>query len=596
MSSKSTARYCRKSGRYESPRSLPLLVALREQGRFHNRQRHACYGFGNPQSFVHGIAQQLAPRAMVQSPRLIAPLSTVHYHHHHHHRRQQQQQQRTTAAVQSLHVDRTEQRFVLTGGSDAIVNIYDLSKWGSEEYFTARQKNDHDKNKRISSLGPTRAATVTAQESLLFTAHNNNKIHSSKSTHKPIASSQREPPRALALSDDQLQAASLQVPSGHAAPISKVQWYPVDTGAFLSTSMDGTMLIWDTNTLSPVAKCTPFNDDNSNGTIGSFHLSSRQIHSAVVASLNDPALKLVDIRSGASSHTLLGHAHPGISSVQWAPHNDVLLASGGLDGTIRLWDIRKAGSRACIAILNQDNTHPPAKARAYKADYSHLPKPSATLLSSVDDKFAAVTAAVSTINGRRRGSHYRRSVVNNQQVAPNNYRPTENSTVLSHNGSISALSFGAENDGHSLVSASQDGNLHIWDLRGNGHLQPLRFMAPGRQPAIPRHKKQVPLLLTPWSRFGSYAGSGAVGSAGGGGGGCCWVGNESSLLGYSLDRGGMPQQVLQGHLHTITAMDVIASTMQILTAGKDGMILTWGKPTTSSGPSDRKRIADSDNW
>ena len=549
----------------ELPRSLPLLIARREDGRFHQRQRNA-YGLANARAFVQGVARQFAPQTMITRPQLVSPPSSFS------HRRQQQQ----TAAIHSLHVDRVEHRFVLAGGSDAIVSIYDLSKWGSEEYFSDRQNHSSHSNS-ISLSHKKRSA-----------AHSNN--NSNKSVHKPIASSQREPPLSLVIGSDELttHAASLEIPSGHASPISKVQWYPVDSGAFLSSSRDGSLLVWDTDSLSPVAQCTPFGAKG----IGSFHLSPRRSHSAVVASFNDPSLKLVDIRSGASSHTLLGHAHPGVSSVQWAPHTDVMLASGGIDGTIRLWDIRKAGSRACVAILNQDKTHPPSKAKAYKADYSHLPKPSAAILSSVDDSFsAAAVSSPSSFRSKRmttgggRGimrTAAKRTTVNNQHVAPNNYRPTENSSVLSHNGPVSALAFGAEQDGHSLVSASQDGNIHIWDLRGNGHLLPLRFMAPGSQPAVSRHRKQVPLLLTQFSRF-------ALGAA------ACWVGNGSNLLGYSLERGGMPQQVLQGHLHTITAMDIIEATMQVLTAGKDGMILTWGKPDRSGHPVGKRKV-DEDNW
>ncbi|ESZ95999.1 hypothetical protein SBOR_3619 [Sclerotinia borealis F-4128] len=57
--------------------------------------------------------------------------------------------------------------------------------------------------------------------------------------------------------------------------------------------------------------------------------------------LRDPAVRLVDLRSGASTHSLAGH-HGALLSVAWHPNVDHILASECVDGTIRLWDIRKS--------------------------------------------------------------------------------------------------------------------------------------------------------------------------------------------------------------------------------------------------------------
>ena len=95
------------------------------------------------------------------------------------------------------------------------------------------------------------------------------------------------------------------------------------------------------------------------------------------------------------------------------------------------------------------------------------------------------------------------------------------------------------------------------------------------------------MLLTQFGRFNSPS-SNALG------GSCCWLGNGTNLLGFSLQRGGMPQQVLQGHLHDITAIDAIQATMQVITAGSDGMILTWGK--SDRNENSHKRVYDEDSW
>lgn len=83
----------------------------------------------------------------------------------------------------------------------------------------------------------------------------------------------------------------------------------------------------------------------------------------------------MDLRSGASAHSLPGH-QGAVLSVAWSPHNDYLLASGGSDGTVRLWDIRRStGSLGVldledsIGIAGEDglgkNARPPQRGKAH---------------------------------------------------------------------------------------------------------------------------------------------------------------------------------------------------------------------------------------
>jgi DNA excision repair protein ERCC-8 len=522
------------------PKSLPLLLQHRREGRFHFT--HYYNG-----AFATGLARHYDKKSLLPQPQIETPVQPT------------TSTRGTTARgssseITSLHVDRVENRFVLAGSDDATISIYDLSQWGCEYYFL---KDHHHP----------------------YGSFNNNKTMScsaeaARYRHKPIARSVREVPRAFAAASTGTNNFLLHVPSGHASPISHVQWYPVDSGAFLSSSKDGSLLVWDTETMSPVSHCTPFSTKD----ICTFHLSSRNMagNVVVVASFHDPSIKLVDIRSGASSHTLLGHSSQGLSSVQWAPHNDVILASGGMDGTVRLWDIRKGGSRSCISILNQDGTTTVTTGastsnKPYSPYYTHLPRPSFSLHNN--DK-----------NDTHQSSGGRTLTISTKNAAPNNYRATESSTFVSHAGPVSALAF-AGWDGHFLVSAGQDGALKVWDLRSSSGVNwiPLRFLAPDHpQPAISRNRKQVPILLTPHEGIGTT---------------CCWVGNGSKLLGYGLDRGGTPQQVLEGHLHTITAIDAIEGERKLLTAGKDGLILAWGRSQQQTQLlRKRKHQLDQDSW
>lgn len=76
-------------------------------------------------------------------------------------------------------------------------------------------------------------------------------------------------------------------------------------------------------------------------------------HSLIASACDNPAIRLCDLKSGGYSHVLRGHSGKVITT-EWSPTAEHIIASGGSDGTIRLWDVRKASS--CIALLDQYNS------------------------------------------------------------------------------------------------------------------------------------------------------------------------------------------------------------------------------------------------
>lgn len=64
-------------------------------------------------------------------------------------------------------------------------------------------------------------------------------------------------------------------------------------------------------------------------------------------------MRLVDLRSGASTHSLAGHSG-SVLSVAWSPKDEHILASGGSDGVARLWDVRRSASS--LGVLDMDDS------------------------------------------------------------------------------------------------------------------------------------------------------------------------------------------------------------------------------------------------
>lgn len=74
----------------------------------------------------------------------------------------------------------------------------------------------------------------------------------------------------------------------------------------------------------------------------------------VFVSVADQSSKVtvIDLKTGKSTHMLKGHGS-FILSCCWSPSESNILATGGQDSVIRLWDIRSA--KECICIKSEDS-------------------------------------------------------------------------------------------------------------------------------------------------------------------------------------------------------------------------------------------------
>jgi len=77
-------------------------------------------------------------------------------------------------------------------------------------------------------------------------------------------------------------------------------------------------------------------------------------HLLVACATQHPAVRLVDLRSGAATHSLIGHGGGAVFSVAWSPKDEYILASAGVDGTVRFWDVRR--SAGALGMLDMEDS------------------------------------------------------------------------------------------------------------------------------------------------------------------------------------------------------------------------------------------------
>jgi len=132
--------------------------------------------------------------------------------------------------------------------------------------------------------------------------------------------------------------------SAHKFGITDISFYPFDSLAFLSSSYDHTLKLFSSETLTASASF------DLNSVVYAHAVSPIAAHLLVACATQHPIVRLVDLRTGAAAHALAGHAG-AVLTVGWSPIDEHILASGGTDGTIRFWDIRRSAGQLGVLDL-----------------------------------------------------------------------------------------------------------------------------------------------------------------------------------------------------------------------------------------------------
>jgi DNA excision repair protein ERCC-8 len=195
--------------------------------------------------------------------------------------------------VNAIEIDKFEGRYLLSGGADSTVSIWDL-----EAQLESQHHNlDDESIKSLVTLNPI--GSVTRSE------------------------------------------------KAHKFGITDVSWYPFDSYAFITSSFDATLKIYDSLSLAPKAS---FALDSA---VYSHSMSPIAQHLLVACGTQYPVVRLVDLRSGAAVQALVAHTG-AVLTTAWSPRDEHIVASGSSDGTIRLWDIRRSAGQ--LGVLDMEDS------------------------------------------------------------------------------------------------------------------------------------------------------------------------------------------------------------------------------------------------
>ncbi len=138
---------------------------------------------------------------------------------------------------------------------------------------------------------------------------------------------------------------------GHKYAVSCAQWFAGDNGLFVTGSPDGACVVWDTSAFLPAFRF-PLQAAVSDAALSP--LPGGRSGKLIATATRDPKVRLCDLASGGTSQVLEGH-RGSVLRCAFSPASDVLLATGGADRTVRLWDLRRSGRAALLALLDHNN-------------------------------------------------------------------------------------------------------------------------------------------------------------------------------------------------------------------------------------------------
>ncbi|KAE8907096.1 hypothetical protein PF008_g4696 [Phytophthora fragariae] len=362
--------------------------------------------------------------------------------------------------------------------------------------------------------------------------------------------------------------------------ISMVDWYPVDAGLCISSCLDEHVKVWDSETFSCVSTL-PLRGK----VFGAKFSPVSTSHTLIAAATSKGEVRLVDMESGATAHSLLGHKDE-VWTLEWSPANEFLLASGPRDGEIRLWDIRRSGATACLLCLNHEGrANVPGRSSLYTNVKREKP-PSLSVAATSRKRRRVGGASEAQARDRERARsrvethHERMKITVNGQKRNDPHAAASASLAVAHQGGVTSLAYTP--DGRFLLSNGMDEKLRLWNATTGEH----QFMNyEGVQRTQPRAARNVQMAVAQEA--------GAWESA------VVFVpnGQEGALSSYRIfGESGKPLGRATAHYEQVTACVYRKTTRELYSASEDGLIMKWKPPPVDLYPGMVDDDIDDENY